>query len=258
MTCLRIDTTDRVRTLTLDRPEARNALNASLLADLVAGLREADADEAVDVVVLTGTDPAFSAGLDLKAIEAGELDLARTADADLDPWKALAAMTTPVIGAVNGPAVTGGLELALNCHFLVASERATFADTHARVGIHPGGGLSVLLPEAVGLRRAREMSLTGNYVDAREAHRLGLVNHVVAHDDLPQTVRSLAADIVSNDRDAVQLLNDTYSRTAGMTADEGRAFEQERYRTWRVDPDAVGQRRAAITARGRAQAQRAS
>ena len=88
-------------------------------------------------------------------------------------------MTKPVIGAVNGPCVTGGFEVALACDFLVASERAVFADTHARVGLTPGGGMSVNLPQAVGIRKAKELSLTGNYVDAAEAHRLGLVNHVV-------------------------------------------------------------------------------
>ncbi len=254
MSALRTDTTDHVRTLTLDRPEARNALDASLLAAIVAALEDADRDEDVAVVILTGSDPAFCAGLDLKAIEAGELDMARTADDDLDPWIALARMTTPVIGAVNGPAVTGGLELALNCHLLVGSERASFADTHARVGIHPGGGLTVLLPQAIGLRRAREMSLTGNYIDAAEAHRLGLLNHVVPHAELLPTARALAADIVGNDQAAVQALNDTYTRTSATTLAEGRAFERERYRAWRVDAAAVGQRRAAVTERGRTQA----
>ena len=101
-----------------------------------------------------------------------------------NPIDAVGRMTTPVIGAVNGPAVTGGLELALGCDFLVASERARFGDTHARVGVTPGGGMSVYLPMAVGLRRAKEMSLTGNFVDAEEAQRIGLVNHVVPHDEL--------------------------------------------------------------------------
>ena len=90
----------------------------------------------------------------------------------------------PIIGAVNGVAVTGGLELVLNCDFLVASERARFADTHARVGVHPLWGLTVLLPQAIGIRRAREMSATGNYVDARLALEWGLVNWVHPDDRL--------------------------------------------------------------------------
>src|SRR5690606_20981276 len=93
-------------------------------------------------------------------------------------------METPVIGAVNGVAITGGFELALACDFLVASEQARFADTHARVGIMPGWGLTVLLPEAIGFRRAKEMSTTGNFLDAQTALAWGLVNHVVPHAEL--------------------------------------------------------------------------
>src|SRR5208282_2153798 len=101
---------------------------------------------------------------------------------------------TPVIGAINGAAVTGGLELALACDFLVASERARFADTHARVGIMPGWGLTYELPEAIGVRRAREMSATGNFVGARTAMEWGLVNHLVPHSELLGFARQLAAD----------------------------------------------------------------
>src|SRR3984957_14663804 len=108
-------------------------------------------------------------------------------------------MTKPVVGAINGPAVTGGLELALQCDFLIASERARFADTHARVGVMPGWGLTVLLPQAIGLRRAKEMSLTGNYMDAAEALAVGLVNRIVTHDELLPTALALGRDIVSND-----------------------------------------------------------
>ena len=101
-------------------------------------------------------------------------------------------MATPVIGAINGVAITGGFEVALACDFLVASERARFADTHARVGIMPGWGLTVALPEAIGLRRAKEMSTTGNFVDAETALAWGLVNHVVPHDELLPFARKLS------------------------------------------------------------------
>jgi enoyl-CoA hydratase/carnithine racemase len=107
---------------------------------------------------------------------------------DESPFSALWGMHTPVIGAINGACATGGLEIALACDFLIASERARFGDTHARVGFTPAGGMSVLLPEAVGLRAAREMSFTGNFVAAAEAHRLGLVNRVVARELVPVCV----------------------------------------------------------------------
>src|SRR5206468_8047502 len=112
-----------------------------------------------------------------------------------NPGKALRAMATPVVCAVNGACVTGGLEIALSCTFVVASERARFADTHARLDVVAAWGLTALLPRAVGVRKAAEMSITGNFVDAEEALRLGLVNHVVAHDELMPFTRALAHDI---------------------------------------------------------------
>src|SRR5581483_5709068 len=119
------------------------------------------------------------------------------------PWKV---PLKPLIGAINGPAVTGGFELALNCDFLVASERASFADTHARVGILPGWGLSVLLPRRIGWARAVEMSLTGNFMHASEALARGLVNHVVPHAELLPFATGLAATIAANDAAAVRTL----------------------------------------------------
>src|SRR3954453_12037249 len=135
-----------VRVLTLNRPAARNALNRQLIRALYDALKTADADEAVLAVVITGSDPAFCAGIDLK-------EAARDGLKYFEEFKthscisAVADMRTPIIGAINGATLTGGLELALGCDFLVASERAVFADTHARVGILPGGGMTARLPQ---------------------------------------------------------------------------------------------------------------
>src|SRR2546427_2101957 len=181
------ETDGGVRTPPLNRPAARNALSAELITRLSAALAQAEADDGVAAVVLTGTDPAFCAGLDLREVGTGGIDLGFVLDLERSPWWVLGAMRTPVIGAVNGPAITGGLELALQCSFLVASERAAFGDTHARVGVHPGGGLTGLLPQAIGLRRAREMSFTGNFVTATEAERIGLVTHPAAPRAPPPT-----------------------------------------------------------------------
>lgn len=169
------------------------------------------------------------------------------------PWQRT---VKPVIGAVNGAAVTGGLEVALCCDFLVASERARFADTHARVGILPGWGLTVLLPQAVGLRKAKEMSMTGNFVTAEEALAFGLVNRVVAHDHLLPTAIGLARDIASNDGAAAQALLGSYERIAALTTAEGLRLEAEAQRVWgaRFDPAEVARRREAIVERGRVQA----
>jgi enoyl-CoA hydratase len=243
-----------VRTLTLHRPEVRNALDAELLRALVRALRDADADPDVACVVLTGTDPAFTAGLDLKAIAAGELEVAGTGGADANPWRALREIDVPVIGAVNGVAITGGLELALGCDLLVASERARFADTHARVGIHPGGGLTLRLPRAVGIRMAREMSLTGRFVGAAEAHRLRLVNHVVAHEELLPTALQIAAEVAACDRAAVRAIQRAYRDLNELPLGEGLDEEERRMRAWRVDVAGFEERRRQVTERGREQA----
>jgi enoyl-CoA hydratase len=246
------ETADRVCTVTLNRPDARNAMSSELQRALAAALAAAEADDRVDVVILTGADPAFCAGLDLRELGSTAANLRGGAEHP-SPFQVLWTMTKPVIGAINGAAVTGGFELALGCDFLIASERARFGDTHARVGVTPGGGMSVFLPQAIGLRRAKEMSLTGNFVDAHEAVELGLVNHVVAHDELLPTARALAADIAGNDQRAVRNLKELYDRGSKLSAGDALALEHERFRTFRVDPSEIERRRAGVIERGRGQ-----
>ena len=254
-----VTTEGGVATITIRRPDVRNALSSAVLAGLADAVGACDADPEVDVMILTGADPAFCAGLDLAELAAGELTTAFTPDRDAPPWAQgpLPPRTTPLIGAINGAAVTGGLELALTCDFLVASERARFADTHTRVGILPGWGLSVLLPQAVGVRRAREMSATGNYVDAPTALAWGLVNHVVPHEDLLDVCARLAADICSNDTAAVQELFRTYDGGSRVTGAEAWAIEARSGRDWRRagggDLDEVARRRRDVIDRGRTQ-----
>lgn len=249
-----VDTVGRVRTVTINRPEARNALSSMLQRELAATLSDADEDDGVDVVILTGADPAFCAGLDLRELgDSGANLLGRADDPGRSPFAVLWRMTKPVIGAINGACVTGGFEIALACDFLVASERARFADTHGRVGVTPGGGMSVLLPQAVGLRRAKELSYGGNFLDASEAHRIGLVNHVVAHEELLPTAQKLGTDIAGNDQRAVQNLKSLYDRASKLTVGDGFALEQEVFRSWKVDPAEVERRRADVVARGREQ-----
>jgi len=242
-----------VRTLTLNRPAARNALSADLIDRLAGALRAADGEGSVAAVILTGTDPAFCAGLDLRELGEQGIDPALVLDESRSPWRVLASMNTPVIGAVNGPAITGGLELALGCSFLVASDLAVFADTHARVGIHPGGGLIGLLPQVVGLPRAKEMSFTGRFVKAVEAERIGLVNHVVDHAELLPTARRLAAEIAAADPVTVAAIHETYRAVAGTTLAEGLDLERRRFSEWKADPAAVEARRQAVIDRGKAQ-----
>jgi len=258
------EVSDRVATVTLNRPQARNALSSELLRVLARVVTEAEARSDVDVLILTGADPAFCAGLDLKELgtDGGPLTRAPTgraagsATAQRARKGTILPTSKPVIGAVNGVAVTGGLELALNCDFLVASERARFADTHARVGVHPLWGLTVLLPQAVGLRRAREMSATGNFVDATTALEWGLVNHVVAHDDLLPTAHKLASDLVSNDQRATRAILATYeeaSRVTGADAWDVEARAAAEFQRDGVDPDDIERRRRGVVDRGRSQ-----
>jgi enoyl-CoA hydratase len=253
-----VETRDRVCTITLHRPEVRNALDTALQRASADALAAADSDPGVDIVVLTGSDPAFCAGLDLRELggTADNLNL-RSDDPGRpsNPFTALWSMRKPVIGAINGPAVTGGFELALACDFLVASERATFGDTHARVGVTPGGGMSVFLPMAVGLRRAKQISLTGNFVSASEAERIGLVNVVVEHAGLLPAAHRIAIDIVGNDQRAVLKLKALYDRTAAVAPADGLAIEQEVFRSWRVEPAEIASRRESVLRRGREQQQ---
>jgi enoyl-CoA hydratase len=237
-----VETAERVRTITLNRPEARNALNTALQRASAAVLADAESDDEVGVVIFTGADPAFCAGLDLRELGSTAENLRGGGDEPFtNPFTALWSMTKPVIGAFNGPAVTGGFE------------RATFGDTHARVGVSPGGGMSVFLPQAVGVRKAKEMSLTGNFVDATEALALGLVNHVVPHDELLPTARRLASDVAGNDPRSVRNLKDLYDRGSKLSGGDAIALEQQIFRSWRVDPAEIERRRQAVVDRGRRQ-----
>ena len=256
-----VEVADRIGTVTMNRPEARNALNAELRAALPEAMLALEADDDVDVVILTGADPAFCAGLDLR--ELGSRPRPAPAEAggpgtDPDPvvTRPFPAMTKPVIGAINGVAITGGFEIALNCDFLIASEHARFADTHSRVGVMPGWGLTVLLPQAIGVRRAREMSITGNFMGAEEALRFGLVNHVVPHAELLPFTRSIAADVAGNDQRGVRRMLETYDAVTGTTVAEGWRVERRMATEWQAtgfDPAEVERRRQAIIERGRAQ-----
>jgi enoyl-CoA hydratase len=189
----------------------------------------------------------FCAGLDLK-------ELGDTSDLpDISPqWPP---MTKPVIGAINGAAVTGGLEFALYCDILIASENARFADTHARVGLLPTWGLSVRLPQKVGVGMARRMSLTGDYLSATEALRAGLVTEVVAHDELLPTARRVAASIVGNNQKAVRALLASYHRIDDAGTGTGLSIEAASARQWMsgATGDDIAANRDAVLQRGRAQ-----
>jgi enoyl-CoA hydratase len=259
-----VDVQDRVAVITLNRPEARNALNRAVRRALPKAINDLEADDKVDVMILTGTDPAFSAGVDLKEFASGAVsesgegfaDMGQRRDGRLPFRGAMPPRAKLLIGAINGVAITGGFEVALGCDFLVASERARFADTHARVGVMPGWGLTVLLAQRIGVARAKEMSVTGNFVDAPTALAWGLVNHVVAHEELLSFCRQLALDSISIDQAAVRRMLQTYNEVTATTVDEGWTIEDRVSRDWEgagFDPTAIEARRQQVLERGRTQ-----
>jgi enoyl-CoA hydratase len=249
---------DRVATVTLNRPESRNALSRQLQREITEAVAQAGEADDVDVVILTGADPAFCAGVDLKELGSGTSDPSAAVSGDRSQPGPLPRIAKPIIGAINGVAITGGFELALNCSFLIASDRARFADTHARVGVMPGWGLTVLLAQRIGVARAKQMSFTGNYLDAQTAYEWSLVNEVVPHDELIPHCRKLAADIVSNDQMGVRRMLRTYDEVTGTTVDEGWKIESRVSREWEgpgFDPASIEARRMKIVERGRSQIQ---
>lgn len=255
---VRIDLHGRVGVITLHRPASRNAINPAMRAAIPAAVTLLETHRDVDVMVLTGADPAFCAGLDLKVMSdaPGEILGRAGRESDARSVRPFPDRTKPLIGAINGAAITGGFELALNCDWLVASEHALFADTHARVGVMPGWGLTPLLADAVGRTRAREISLTGNFVSADQALTWGLVNHVVPHGELLPTVLGLAADIVGNDQIGVRQMLATYANQEAASLDDAWTIEGRGaadFAEVAVPGSDIGNRREQIMERGRRQ-----
>jgi enoyl-CoA hydratase len=242
-TGLRVEDLDGgVRLLTLDRPDKRNAIDQALFDALLAAFAALDTDPAVRVAVLTGADPAFSGGVDLA--DAGDPDVVAARRAGgISPPTALLDVATPVLGAINGACVTGGLELALACDFLIASDRARFADTHVQLGVLPLWGASALLPEAVGVRRAKELALTGRFIDAEEALALGLVTRVVHHADLLPVTLDVARRIAAAEPQRVQDLLALHDTGSGRPREDRLRAERDRVLASPVATDGMRRRR---------------
>jgi len=243
------------RTITFDRPQVKNALTRAMRSEFCELLDAADRDLAVRVVVVTGTDPAFCAGVDFKDMEP-DFD-PRERRFTVNPGRALRAMRTPTICAVNGACVSGGLEIALSSSFVVASERATFADTHARLDVLPAWGLTALLPRVVGIRKAREMSATGESIDAGEALRLGVANHVVPHEELLPFALKLAEAIAEQDRAMVAELRRDWDESGELPIEDAhRVHAEHRAAGGFGDVGATGLQRHADAVIARAHTQR--
>ena len=256
---VKVERDEGVAVVTLNRPEAMNALSRGLRAQLAQVMRELDEDEKVRVVILTGAgERAFTAGLDLKELGADTANLGavNAEDALANPVKAVEQCRKPVIGAINGVAITGGFELALACDILIAADTARFADTHARVGIMPGWGLSQKLSRTIGISRAKELSFSGNFLDAQTACEWGLVNRVVPANQLLAAAKKLAADIAGVDPTMVQaykaLIDEGYGQNFGEALETEHRVSSAANR--QVSAEDVEARRRAVIERGRSQA----
>jgi enoyl-CoA hydratase len=243
--------------VTLNRPEAMNALSTGLRQAIGQSFQELEADPDIRAVVLTGAGRAFSAGLDLKELGSGEATVGGAVEGNdaIDPVSAIAAFSGPIIGAINGVAISGGFELALACDVLIASTNARFADTHARVGVMPGWGLSQKLSRAIGIYRAKELSLSGNFLSAEQANDWGLVNRVVEPEDLMPQAIQLAQDMLSVVPDMLvqykACIDEGFSQTFGDALDT--EIRLSRASAVDTSAEAIEERRKKVQARGKSQ-----
>jgi enoyl-CoA hydratase len=249
---------DGVATVTLNRPEKLNALNRDLRQAFCRTMQELRDDPEAQVVIITGAGRAFCAGLDLRELgeDAKTESGALVRDgSNVSFISVIDDMQVPVIAAVNGFAVTGGFEMVLACDMIVASEDAQFADTHARVGVMPGGGMTARLPRAIGIRKAKEFSLTGNYLSSREAERIGLVNHVVAAGEVIKEARAIAAQILTSNQAMVRQLKKLYELTSRTTLEDALLIEQDFFRAHNSKSNLqdFDRQREAVMERGRSQ-----
>ena len=211
--------------ITLNRSQVLNALNNASFAELRTALEDIQRDENVAVVILTGAGRAFSVGRDLKATE----DFSESDEVIIDVFALLEKLGPPVIAAVNGYAITGGLALALSCDIVVASENAAFRDNHAQIGIFPDGSTSQKLPRLVGEKKAKEILFTSDLISGGEAERIGLVNKVVPPEKLEEEVMLLAKKIASQPKPMIRSIKQVVNQGMRMDLEAAMMFARIEY-----------------------------
>ena len=226
--CITTAVDGRVATITLNRPEALNALNSTLVTELIEASLAFDADPGIGCIVITGSAKAFAAGADIKEmVDQGYTDM--LTGGPFPGWGGFERMRTPVIAAVAGFALGGGCELAMMCDFILAADTAKFGQPEINLGILPGFGGSQRLPRAVGKAKAAEMVLTGRMMGAEEAERSGLVARVVPADELLAEAAKVAGTIASKSLPAVYAAKDALQAAQEMPLAEGLRFERQAF-----------------------------
>jgi enoyl-CoA hydratase len=212
--------------ITLHRPQALNALNAALIAELAAALDDFEADPAIGAIVLTGTEKAFAAGADVKEMAAKTYPEIYLEDFITRGWERVAQCRKPIVAAVAGFALGGGCELAMMCDIVVAADTACFGQPEIRLGTMPGAGGTQRLPRFVGKAKAMDLCLTGRMMDAAEAERAGLVSRVVPAADLVSEATKIAEQITSMSRPIAMMVKEAVNRAYETTLSEGVRFER--------------------------------
>ena len=254
---LLVEKDEGIVTLTLNRPHVMNAFSFELRTTVTKTFEDLKRDSEIRVVIITGAGRAFSAGMDLKELSSPDASFydGEAGPVGLKMIRTIDAFDRPIIGAINGPAITGGFELALACDIRIASTEARFADTHSRVGLLPGWGMSQKLQRIIGPGRAKEMSFTGNFISAEQAEAWGLVNRVVQPEELMPTCLALAKDIVSCVPETVLEYKHLIVQGGSMTLTQGLQLEAKAYekQAKRFSSDDVASRREGVLDRGRKQ-----
>ena len=224
---IRVERAERRATVTISRPDKLNALNAETIGELDEAFRDLADDDAIAGLVITGAgDKAFVAGADIAELsKMGPIDGIGVSRQGQEAFRRLERMGKPVIAAVNGYALGGGMELALSCHLRVASEKARFGLPEVKLGIIPGYGGTVRLPRIVGRGRALEMILTGEMIDAQRALGMGLVNKVVAPGETRAAAEAMLDGILKNGPVALRFAIEAVDRSLETGIDEGLGLE---------------------------------
>jgi enoyl-CoA hydratase len=224
-----LETFDAVARITLNRPEQLNALNDQLMNELGAALLQCDADPAIGAIIITGSDKAFAAGADIKAMAQLDFETAYAQNFITRNWDTIATIRKPVIAAVAGFTLGGGCELAMACDTIIAADNAQFGQPEIKLGVIPGAGGTQRLTRAIGKAKAMDMVLTGRMMDAAEAERAGLVARIVPLAELSEQALKMATTIAKNSRIATLMAKETVNAAFEQNLASGLQFERRAF-----------------------------